>query len=128
MGCCLLDDLSQITLVLHDMSQIRTDMYNNYMDDLSPFFFSTWTICHNFILDDLSQVIFVTILFLTICHIWPLDDMSQKRSSDLGRCVGRYGRFATIVFSRDVLSQLSFVRGRFIVNLGKFNTFGMHPC
>ena len=91
-------------------------------------FFSTWTICHNFILDDLSQVIFVTILFLTICHIWPLDDMSQKRSSDLGRCVDRYGRFATIVFSRDVLSQLSFLRGRFIVNLGKFNTFGMHPC
>ena len=41
------------------------------MDELSHIFFSTWTICHNFILDDLSQVIFV------------LDDMSQKRNSDL---------------------------------------------
>ena len=59
-------------------------MYQNYMDDLSQillvlgqfvtlFFgrFVTSHICHNFILDDLSQVIFV------------LDDMSKK-NSDLG--------------------------------------------
>ena len=43
-------------------------MFQNYMDDLSHFF-STWTICHTFILDDLSQVIFV------------LDDMSKKERS-----------------------------------------------
>ena len=56
-------------------------MYQNDVDDLSQIFlllqgqFVTllfWTICHNFILDDLSQVIFV------------LDDMSQKKNSDLG--------------------------------------------
>ena len=33
-------------------------MYQNYMDDLSQFVLvPTWTICHTFILDDLSQVI-----------------------------------------------------------------------
>ena len=51
---------------------------------LSQFYFGRFTtshICHNFILDDLSQVISV------------LDDMSQKRNSDLWRYVGAYGRF-----------------------------------
>ena len=35
-------------------------------------FFSTWKIGHTFILDDLSQVIFV------------LDDMSKQKRTDLG--------------------------------------------
>ena len=76
---------------------------------ICQFFVSTGTICHHFIFDDLSQVIFVTILFWTICHksylsqfyfgrfvtshichnfilddlsqvIFVLDDMSQKRN------------------------------------------------
>ena len=50
-------------------------MFQNYMDDLSQFCLvlgKTWTICHTFILDDLSQVIFV------------LDDMSKKERSGYG--------------------------------------------
>ena len=59
-------------------------MYQHYMDDLSKkkyldnlshFYFGrffTNHICHNFILDDLSQVQFV------------LDDMSKKKNCDLG--------------------------------------------
>ena len=52
-------------------------MFQNYMDDLSqfclvPVLIGTWTICHTFILDDLSQVIFV------------LDDMSKKERSGYG--------------------------------------------
>ena len=31
------DDVSQVALVLDDMSQKRSDMYHNYMDDLSQF-------------------------------------------------------------------------------------------
>ena len=72
---------------------ICTKVYGRFV----TLFVGTWTICHHFILDDLSQVIFV------------LDDMSQKRNSDLWRYVGRYGRFATIVFSGDDLSQLFLV-------------------
>ena len=33
----VLDDLSQITFVLDDMSQKGNDMYQKYMDDLSQF-------------------------------------------------------------------------------------------
>ena len=51
--------------------------------------------------------------------------MSQKRNGDLGRYVGRYGRFGTIIFSRDDLSQLNFISGRFVEDL---HTFGMHAC
>ena len=53
--------------------------------DLSQFFFvlGRFTICHNFILDDLSQVIFVNlilddlsqVIFVTI--VW--DDLSQVK-------------------------------------------------
>ena len=70
--------LSQITFVLDDMSQTGNDMYQKYMDDMSQFFlvlgqfnigrFVTSHICHNFSLDDLSQVI-----------LFVLDDMSQKK-------------------------------------------------
>ena len=74
----MLDDLSQITFVLDDMSQ-RSPICTKIIWMICHLFFSTWSICHNFILDDLSQVIFVTILVCTICHICPLDDMSQKR-------------------------------------------------
>ena len=63
----LLDDLSQITFVLDDMSQKRNCMYQT-IRTICKTNFSTWTICHNFTLDDLSQVIFVTILFRTISH------------------------------------------------------------
>ena len=48
-------------------------MFQNYMDDLSQFCLVLGTICHTFILDDLSQVIFV------------LDVMSKKRTKWL-RC------------------------------------------
>ena len=76
-----LDDLSQITFVHEDMSQKRSDMYQNiwticdhnchnfvsYLDNLSQYV--TCHICHNFILDDLSQVIFfVRILIWMIGH------------------------------------------------------------
>ena len=57
----LLDDLSQITFVLDDMSQkgaICTKIYGRFVTIL----FSTWTICQTFILDDLSQVTFVKIV------------------------------------------------------------------
>ena len=43
-------------------------MYQNYMDDLSQFFLVLGQFVTLYILDDLSQVIFVTILFWTICH------------------------------------------------------------
>ena len=42
--------------------------------------------------------------------------MSQKRNGDLGSYVGRYGPFAKFVFSRDYLSQLNFILGRFVMN------------
>ena len=97
----------------------RSDMYQHYkLWTICHNFFSTWTICHfyfgrfvtshichNFILDDVSQVIFV------------LDNMSQKKNSDLGWYVGRYGRFATIVFHT----------GRVVMNFREV-TFGMHAC
>ena len=70
---------------------------------LSQFYFGRYVtchICHNCILDDLSKVIFV------------LDDMSQKKERCSGGYVGRYGQFATIVFTRDDLSQLYFILGR----------------
>ena len=63
----LLDDLSQITCVLDDMSQ-KGSICTKIIRMICHNFFSTWTICHTFILDDLSQVIFVKILFWTICH------------------------------------------------------------
>ena len=80
-------------------------------------FLSTWTICHTFILDDLSQVIWHA------CHnfsldnlsqvIFVLDDMSQKKNSDLWWYVGRYGRFATIVFHTAILLDgLSWILGK----------------
>ena len=111
------------------MSQKRSDIHVQNIWTICPNLFSTWTICPNFILDDLSQVIFVTILFWTICHItchichncilddlskviFVLDDMSQKKERCSGGYVGRYGQFATIVFTRDDLSQLYFILGR----------------
>ena len=46
-------DLSQITLFCPRRYVTKNERYvQKYMDDLSQF----WTICHNFILDDLSQV------------------------------------------------------------------------
>ena len=77
-------DLSQITFIIDDMSQkeaICTKIIwticqqKKYLDNLSHFYFGRFVtnhICHNFILDDLSQVQFV------------LDDMSKKKNSDLG--------------------------------------------
>ena len=67
----LLDDLSQITFVLDDMSQ-KGAICSKIIWTICHNFFSTWTICHTFILDDLSQVIFV------------LDDMSKKERSGYG--------------------------------------------
>ena len=55
----LLDDLSQITFVLDDMSQKGAICSKIIWTICHNFVFSTWTICHTFILDDLSQVIFV---------------------------------------------------------------------
>ena len=43
-------------------------MYQKYMDDLSQFVLVLGQFVIFFILDDLSQVIFVTIIFWTICH------------------------------------------------------------
>ena len=63
----LLDDLSQITFVLDDMSQ-KGAICTKIIWTICHNFVSTWTICHTFILDDLSQVIFVTILFWMNCH------------------------------------------------------------
>ena len=58
------------------MSQSVDDKKERYVPKLYGRFvtilFSTWTICHTFILDDLSQVIFV------------LDDMSKKERSGYG--------------------------------------------
>ena len=69
-----MDDLSQFLLVLGQFVTLLfwTICHKSY---LSQFYFGRFVtshICHNFILDDLSQVIFV------------LDDMSQKKNSDLG--------------------------------------------
>ena len=122
------------------------------MDDLSQFVrgrfhFVTicfWTICHK------SYSLFVTILFWTICHKlylsqFVLDDLSQvigpiyprrcvaKRNGDLGRYVGpRPIAVWTICdncFStgREELSQLYFIRGRFIMNVREV-TLRMHAC
>ena len=54
----LLDELSQITFVLGDMSQ-KGAICSKIIWTICQILFSTWTICHTFILDDLSQVIFV---------------------------------------------------------------------
>ena len=62
----LLDDLSQITFVLDDMSQKGIDMYQNIWT-LCQKNFNTWIICHNYSLDNLSQ--------LYLSHF--LDDLSQ---------------------------------------------------
>ena len=68
-----------------------------YMDDLSQFFLvSTWTICHNFILNDLSQVIYLSKKnvgrFVTshLEGLFVLDDISQtkeQRSGEIHRPV-----------------------------------------
>ena len=65
----LLDDLSQITFVLDNMSQKRSDMFQNNMDDLS-LFFSTY-------LDNLSQFYFGRFGTLHICHNFSLDVLSE---------------------------------------------------
>ena len=76
-----------------------------------------WTICHT---SHLSHYYFGRFV-----KSFALDETSQKRNSDLGIDVGRYGRFGTIIFSRDNLSQLNFISGRFVMDL---YTFGMHAC
>ena len=82
----LLDDLSQITFVLDDMSQ-KGAICTMIIWTICHHFFSTWTICYTFIFDDLSQVIFVTILFWTICHksyLSSRDDMYNKKKQRSG--------------------------------------------
>ena len=112
----LLDDLSQITFVLDDMSHKGIDMYQNIWT-LCHHFFSTWTICHqknivwtichNYSLDDLSQLYLSHFLvigrFVTnhICprrHVTKRSDMYQNYMDDLSQFCLVLGQFVTLLF------------------------------
>ena len=72
----LLDDLSQITICPRRYVTKRSDMYQNYMDDLPNFF--------------LVFGQFVTLLFWTICHKSYLSQLYFGRFVTSQICPRRY--------------------------------------